>query len=1256
MPSNPLLRNTAPTFFAGGDGRNFVDFDTSPTARGDASAYAMAVQPDGRLVLAGSVDDGAGNYRFAVGRFESDGAIDTSFGDRGRAFADFGSLAEGASDVAIQTDGAIVVCGRVQGQLPGEDGFTVVRFTAAGTLDTSFGSGGRVTVTAGAGHTLGEATALAIHPDGRIIVVGPSFPGGGFDRDFAVLALRPDGSRDTSFGGSAAFPPHIPELPPDGVGFADFDFNGQFYDDDTPWDVVVQPDGSIVVAGVGGAGFGIAKFTASGRLDSGFGGGDGLVSLGFGAGGTGGVAYAIALTDDGTRRIVVAGESPNDGSDNLVIPVARLNADGSLDASFGGDGTVLLATGHGHDRNGAQAVALDAQGRILLGTSTWDERAGYDFAVARLNADGSLDSTLNGGDGVATTGVGPSSDRGWALALAADGQVLVGGSAATGLWGADRGFMLLGLTSDGRPAGAAGTITNLRGGEDEAYAIARQSDGKTVLAGYSEDPAASLRTDFALVRYASDGGLDSDFGTGGVVYTDFDGRSDLARAVGVQDDGRIVVAGQVVVANRTQIGLARYTTDGRLDAGFDGDGRVATTLGATGTSYAQALALRDDGAILVAAVASGASGNDVAVLRYLPDGRLDSGFDGDGIARIAVAPAGATAQAMAVDAAGRVVVAGFAWNGTNNDVALLRLLPDGALDTGFGGGDGIVTLDLGGTEDRAYAVAVQADGRVVVAGSQKVGTDPSNLLVARFTADGTPDASFDFDGRLVVRLLGDGAEDVARGVAIRPDGHIVVAGHSGVTTVTLEDVVVLRLNPDGSFDTSFGAAAPGVASTDFEGGWDTVYGVAAGPGGTILAAGEVEDFFPLRSWDRMGVARFDANGSPDDTFDARNTLDGAAVHVAGGAPAVLDADVRVRDAELAAAGSYAGATLTLQRSGAQPNPEDLFVARPGGTLGALLEGADLVLDGTAIGTVATNSAGRLVLAFGANATESRVDAAMQQLAYANASATPPSQVRIAWSFDDGNAGAQGEGGALAASGETTVTIEGTNRIDGTPGNDRLSGSSAADSISGYAGNDTLEGFAGDDTLAGGDGVDVAVFAAPRAEVSLALASGGAGSGTGIAVGTGASAPLGSDAFDGIERLKFADAVWALDTRAPGENAYDVVALLHCALGALPPTSELARFLPLADAGADAAALGDAIIAHYAPGLPTDVMVDFLYFQLTGAKAPAEVVAAFASMVGPGLPFPTQGALYAAAAALELNTVRFAGLVADGVALPADWYA
>ena len=324
-----------------------------------------------------------------------------------------------------------------------------------------------------------------------------------------------------------------------------------------------------------------------------------------------------------------------------------------------------------------------------------------------------------------------------------------------------------------------------------------------------------------------------------------------------------------------------------------------------------------------------------------------------------VSPSSDFGYAAALQPDGKILVAGASYNGSGYDFSVVRYNTDGSLDTSFDG-DGVVTTVVGSNSSFAHGITLQADGKILVSGYAISGST-NDYAVVRYNADGSLDTSFDGDGIATV-AVGTSA-DYGREVAVQSDGKIIIVGNSN--NGSDEDIGVIRLNSDGSLDTSFGL---------------------------------------------------------------QTTLDGAPVFSEGGAAVVLDADVDVSDAELDAlnggAGNYDGSILTIVRNGGA-NADDVFSFNDGN--GITLVGNDLIKNGQPIATFdITTTPGELVITFvddsGEIPTSADVDNILHQITYANSSGTPPASVTLDWTFDDGNVGAQGSGGALQAVGSTTVTI------------------------------------------------------------------------------------------------------------------------------------------------------------------------------------------------------------------------------------------
>jgi uncharacterized delta-60 repeat protein len=324
--------------------------------------------------------------------------------------------------------------------------------------------------------------------------------------------------------------------------------------------------------------------------------------------------------------------------------------------------------------------------------------------------------------------------------------------------------------------GTNGTVLTDVGGLDVAYGMAVQSDGRIVVAGFSNMGGSY---DFALARYGGGGTLDPTFGAGGTVLTDVDatGSYDEARAVATQPDGKIVAAGSSDASGNSDFAVVRYNHDGTPDRTFGTGGTVITDLG--GTDYAYAMALCGDGRIVVAGSSDAAGSLDFALARYTVDGTLDSGFGRRGTALTDVNGVGSDdeARAVVVRADGEVVAAGRsnAVRRTDRDFALARYRNDGNLDSSFGHGGTVLTDVGGGSDDVALAVAIQPDCKIVAAGgSGRWRTD--NFALARYRDDGTMDPTFGAAGTVVTDISGVRANNEAFAVAIQPDGKILTAG------------------------------------------------------------------------------------------------------------------------------------------------------------------------------------------------------------------------------------------------------------------------------------------------------------------------------------------------------------------------------------------------------------------------------------------------------------------------------------------------
>jgi len=361
--------------------------------------------------------------------------------------------------------------------------------------------------------------------------------------------------------------------------------------------------------------------------------------------------------------------------------------------------------------------------------------------------------------------------------------------------------------------GANGLVlTDFSNGNDVAQDLALQPDGKIVVVGYANN---GQDDDWAVARYNTDGSPDPTFGAGGIVTTTFGNSDEWAYGVALQPDGKIVVAGTARVSDTPQgvydLALARYTVTGKLDNTFgDGDGKV-TTDGAGYNDYGYAVVLQADKIIVVGSTLN-LDGLQIALARYTSDGSLDATFNGGGLTAI---HDGCEARAVALQSNDWIVVAGVCIVGDGLDFGLARFAPNGYPDPTFGV-NGLALTDIG-VDDVASDVLIQPDGQIIAVGDSgdwDGGCERlQDLALARYNSlDGSLDPTFGASG-VVTTDLGLGQPGLCNGkelgfaAALQPDGKIVVGGKTGAGSRlpgSSEDFILVRYHPNGSLDNTFG--------------------------------------------------------------------------------------------------------------------------------------------------------------------------------------------------------------------------------------------------------------------------------------------------------------------------------------------------------------------------------------------------------------------------------------------------------------------
>ncbi len=407
-----------------------------------------------------------------------------------------------------------------------------------------------------------------------------------------------------------------------------------------------------------------------------------------------------------------------------------------------------------------------------------------------------------GATGVRTTDIQGTDDGGYALALQPDGRVVVGGYVVN--VSGNKDFALVRYNYNGTldttfGGGTGKVVTDFNGTSDRIWGITLQPDGKIVAVGETVSAVFPGTNDIAIARYTAAGVLDTTFGGTGKVTTDHGGGANNSAYAVAMSGTNIIVAGTEAVSGNLDFMVARYTTAGVLDPTFGTLG--VTTLGFSGgNDVARAVAIDGTGNIVLGGYANNGSDDDFAVARFTSAGALDTTFvAGAGKAAVNIFSPGSADQAFALAVASNnsIVLAGSAFNPStgNKDFALARYSAAGALS-------GIVTTDFNNGPDVAQALVIQSDNKVVAAGFSRNSTSSDDFALARYNTNGTLDTTFDGDGKLTMRI--NNADDRAYGVAQEFDGKLVAAGFATVigSNPAAHDFALARFNSDGTLDST----------------------------------------------------------------------------------------------------------------------------------------------------------------------------------------------------------------------------------------------------------------------------------------------------------------------------------------------------------------------------------------------------------------------------------------------------------------------
>ena len=429
-------------------------------------------------------------------------------------------------------------------------------------------------------------------------------------------------------------------------------------------------------------------------------------------------------------------------------------ADGDLDPSFGSGGKVIT------DINGVDnlnEIALQPDGKIVAAGSYRLTNGVAHIALARYNADGSLDTTFGTGGKVTTT-ISTFGDAAYAVVVQPDGKIIITGTVL--LPTGDRAFLTVRYNANGTLDNTFGTngsvITNIGNDDDRSEAIALQPDGKIVVSGIKgifRPPGEERNSDAVLVRYNPTGTLDTTFGNSGITVSDFgpfpDYYADDATDLVILADGKIIIVGTSDGAGYYDSLIARYNSNGTLDTSFGTNGRTKTDLGDGFQDDSSGVAVQADGKLVaVGAALPNSFDLDFALIRYNPTGTLDTTFGSGGKVVFGLESLhDEELNDVAIQPDGKIVAVGDSNSSNNSGFLVLRFNPDGTRDTGFGN-NGIVRTTFGSNAAFTESIAIQTDGKIIAAGYTPLFQSSDFALVRYLNTPPTVTraTAFDFDG------------------------------------------------------------------------------------------------------------------------------------------------------------------------------------------------------------------------------------------------------------------------------------------------------------------------------------------------------------------------------------------------------------------------------------------------------------------------------------------------------------------------------
>ena len=630
-------------------------------------------------------------------------------------------------------------------------------------------------------------------------------------------------------------------------------------------DEVIQTDGKIIV--LADAAYNnithpvLIRYNTDGTPDITF-SGDGIADSPLAGPGNKEYPAAIRLQADG--KILICGSSYDTPGNAFV---ARYNTDGSLDAGFGSTGVVYIQNPEIYQIS--DLVVLPNGQMVLLSTGNNYLPNAPELVLIRLNSDGSLNSAFGNG-GIAALDIVQNATPVYSrIVLQTNGKLVIGGTRNQSGFGNDDSVLLVRVNTDGtldNTYGTNGVFTFDPGPEtyEQFSDMVIQPDDKilTVSYGANEDkPGYTI-----ITRTNTNGSNDSSFGVNGVQYISASTTGfGCFGQISLQDDGAVLIGGfaKNALSNYT-MAVARLTTSGILDLGFDGDGIALLQVNNYG-SYGIAPRQQADGNIVIAGYAGNGSRFSATIGRFTATGLTDNTIDAGStaIAYIGSGSEGEEGRRLLVQPDQHILNIRVRGNGFSYNLGLSRHLPNGTPDSSFGV-SGEVVMDLPGLPNKTFA-GLLTNGKTMAVLDVEDFAAGHQIGLLRFNADGSPDSSFATNGKLFFTTTGNGANRVTD-ASVQPDGTTVILSTQSTGLYEPDTTLLIRLNTDGSYDNTFNNSGKLVLP---------LYDNAAYKKLLVQADGKILPAYTQRVINNFHtfITRLNIDGTTDATFNAGNALE-----------------------------------------------------------------------------------------------------------------------------------------------------------------------------------------------------------------------------------------------------------------------------------------------------------------------------------------------------------------------------------------------